>query len=229
MEISVRPAEAADAEDLADLHHLVWPRDRVDPDRFQRLLAGDSHRAHIALDPLGVVGYADGFATESQQDRPRWELDLLAVHPRARRRGIGTELVVEQINTARRAGARSIRALVRLSNRGGHRTFARAGMTPDLTVYHLYTAPLGDDQSPKLPRASRLLEVETLTYDGLWLEGAITSEVIVSLLKHAAPDGDRLVGMLIDPHQIAGDDAEKMVAMTFVGAFQWYSLDFDSG
>lgn len=222
MEFSIRKAHPGDAAEIAELHHLVWPREMVDPNQVNSLLAEESHTAYLAFDPLGLVGYADGFQTRAQDQAPRWELDLLAVHPRARRRGIAIALIKEQISGARQNEIDQIRALVKLNNRGAHRAFASAGFEPSPSVLHLYTAAIDENWDPKLPSACHLVDVTTFTYSGVWLEGCLDSETILSVLEAQAAESPRMLGVLIDPHQVDPDASERMVRLTFGGAHQWY-------
>jgi [ribosomal protein S18]-alanine N-acetyltransferase len=108
----VRPATVADVDAMMGLaSHAVtashWPRQR-----YVDLFGSGSRRQALVIEENAVV---QGFLAAGSVGED-WEIENLAVAGMARRRGLGTRLLGEFLNLARRAGARLVYLEVRESN-----------------------------------------------------------------------------------------------------------------
>ena len=144
----------------------------------------------LALAADTVVGFVHAFQIQSLE-ATTWQIDLLAVHPNWRRRGIATELLRRAILTTP-ADTVTGRALVAVRNVGSAKAFERVGFKSDGAAERLLArdVPSPSAKPPTLPDnaalqrlderswafsqyGARLVfnEVHTLLYNGLWVAG----------------------------------------------------------
>jgi len=110
--IAVRRATAADLEDLVplfDAYRRFYGR-AGDPEAARRFLRDRLERAEsvvfIARDELGAAGFTQLYPSYSSVALGRiFVLNDLYVVPRARRRGVGRDLITAAVDYARAAGA----------------------------------------------------------------------------------------------------------------------------
>lgn len=93
MPIILRLATRDDAPNIAALKRRVWPDENADLVRIAKALSDPAHTVLIAVHGELVVGFAHAFVTHSAQGAMRWEVDLLAVYPDYRGRGLGVRLL----------------------------------------------------------------------------------------------------------------------------------------
>ena len=117
----VRPARLADVDAMMVLASQAvtasqWPRER-----YVDLFASDSRRKAWVIEENAVVrGFlAAGSAGEE------WEIENLTITEAARRQGLGTRLLGELVDTARRAGAQRVFLEVRESNRAARALYEK--------------------------------------------------------------------------------------------------------
>ena len=123
----IRPFDGSldDAEGLLGVEKATFNESPYTAKQVQAMLGGDAQRAWLAIGGDQVIGFIVAFVTKGLRG-PRWEIDLLAVHPDWTRRGLATRL----IGTAATHGACvavKARAVVSTENSGSGRAFARAG------------------------------------------------------------------------------------------------------
>ncbi len=149
---------------------------------------------------------------------PRWEIDLLAVRSTARGMGIGRALIEAAVSLAP-AEAQLARALVRMDNTAAERTFTTAGFAASEARVTLYTATPQALQ----PQVSAVyaIQVETLTYSGLWLERAITGETLRAARNTAAEQSLDVVGVLTPACDITEEDCHE-AGFTQVAEYRWW-------
>lgn len=213
MPVSLRLATEADVPALAALKRCVWPVEDADPARIASALADEAHSALLAVHEQTVVGLLDGFVTRSASETSRWEVDLLAVHPAYRGRGLGARLLLASARVARQRGATSVRGLVQLANVASQRTFARCAYQCQQTLCTLYVS----SRRASWPQAARVIAVNTFNYAGLWLEGALKAAPI------CLPDGAwELAGAVIPADHAEDCRILETLDFAIIGQYQWW-------
>jgi ribosomal protein S18 acetylase RimI-like enzyme len=148
-----------DAEGLLAVERSSFDECPYDAEELRVMLTQGTQRAWLAIADGSVVGFVIGFPTRGLQGL-RWEIDLLAVLPKWRGRGLATRL----IRAASGYGmgvARQARAAVATDNRSSERAFHRAGFQSEPEVCDLLTyrtdglvpgrgVPLQHDLSPEV-------------------------------------------------------------------------------
>jgi len=145
------PSEAQTREVLS-IERTCFGESALSPHQAMALFARREQRLYLAELPQGqVVGFCSCFLLAGEQGR-RLEIDLLAVLPGGRGRGIGTALVTTAKQAASDEGIGAVRAVVRVGNRASEGAFERAGLTPSQARYQLlvYT-PVGAQPVLYLP------------------------------------------------------------------------------
>lgn len=173
----------------------------------------------LAEDAGRVVGFMHAFLTQGGQGMT-WELDLLAVHPDWRRRGIATQLVRRATASAPPQAVRG-RALIAPRNIPSAGAFANAGFVTDSAPHAIFEYDVGQDD-PAAPaelaevkltqtgwrswNASvardtiTLNEVHTFLYAGLWADGVAGQTpglLLQAALAHARRRALDIVGAVI--------------------------------
>jgi ribosomal protein S18 acetylase RimI-like enzyme len=115
----------ADAEGLLSVEKVTFKESPYTTTQVQAMLSSGTQRAWLALAGDQVIGFVVAFSTHGLRG-PRWEIDLLAVHPDWTRRGLATCLL-EAAATHGATVAGKARAVVSTENYGSGRAFARAG------------------------------------------------------------------------------------------------------
>ncbi|MFQ3568682.1 MAG: GNAT family N-acetyltransferase [Aggregatilineales bacterium] len=172
MSFTMRLATAFDAAEIAQLLQDVWPHHTVDEAQIARVIP--QHEACLIALDRRIVGLCDAFITASSEGIPRWEIDLLAVHPSARRQGIASRLLERSLHIGGDQGCAQARALVRVMNTSAERVFFKAGLCSQLQTFNLMTASPFDHRACNAPRHAYFLPVNTLLYSGIWIEGVIS-------------------------------------------------------
>ncbi len=178
-------AAAQDAAAVSTVHSAAWPDERIPPDRIAARLEDPNRVTHLmyALSTAGTLGlatagYVDGFLTVAADGLRRWEVDLLAVHPDFRGQGFAQALIAASLEAAATHGAQAARAFVRPDNAAALSAFQRCGFAVQPGVCTIFVADGTDGtgaQSAADPGGAHWVPVRTLSYDGLWLEGALTA------------------------------------------------------
>jgi ribosomal-protein-alanine acetyltransferase len=75
---------------------------------------------------------------------PEWEIENVAVAPDARRRGLGSQLVREFLDTANQRGAESVFLEVRESNRAARALYEKGGFSETGRRKSYYSGPPED-------------------------------------------------------------------------------------
>lgn len=120
-----------DAQGILAIDRATFNDCPYSPEQIVRLLTGGEQRAWVAQVDGDIAGFVTALPTRTLQAES-WEVDLLAVHPRHRRRGIGTALIRQAAKGARRA-----RAVVAVKNHASRRAFEAAGFRPMPDPRHL--------------------------------------------------------------------------------------------
>jgi ribosomal protein S18 acetylase RimI-like enzyme len=221
--LTIRWAGVADAPELAQLKRAVWPDDKPDPALIARVFS-DTDRCTLVAHEDGVMaGFVDVFVTVSSEGVTRWEIDLLAVHPRRRGRGIGQMLTRAVCEEGAKRGIALARALTHIQNTGVHRTFGACGFATDHRVYGLYIASgILDGAVTALPTGLHLFPVATLNYCGLWLEGVVNAAGLIYAGRVRALYGWDLAGAVIPEDDTEATHAALRIGYEQVGLYYWW-------
>jgi ribosomal protein S18 acetylase RimI-like enzyme len=140
----VRPFDGSlhDAEGILAVERATFDESPYTPHEVARLLTGGAHAAWVAATGDTIAGFVIAFPTHGLAG-PRWEVDLLAVRPAWRGRGLATRL----IRAACAHGARIApvaRAVVATDNHASLRAFQHAGFQPAVHRSELFIMRLTD-------------------------------------------------------------------------------------
>jgi ribosomal protein S18 acetylase RimI-like enzyme len=139
-----------DAEGMIEVDRATFGDCLYTPEYILSLESDPGQYAWVAEEDGQVVGFVSAFATHSLATG-RWEVDELAVHPKAQGRGIGTALVICAVESgSRQAGLSQARALVAVDNDASARVFHKCGFAPVATVHLLLYSVAG--REPRLWR-----------------------------------------------------------------------------
>lgn len=125
-----------DAEGLLAVEKETFAESPCNVDEVIHLLTSGEQRAWLALEDGEVAGFVMAFPTYTLHGR-RWEVDLIAVQPASRGRGIATELIKAAVEGAGGHSLDIARAAVATGNPVSQQAFTKAGFTPDETARNL--------------------------------------------------------------------------------------------
>jgi GNAT superfamily N-acetyltransferase len=222
VDISILLACEPQSAALNAIKTAVWPDEASAPERIRRILAHPAHSVQIAVTAEGqAVGFVDGFLTQAANGQPRWEVDLLAVHPAFQGRKIGQTLIAASVAAGQARGAQSARALVQVTNPASAGAFRRCAFACDGRVYQLMIAGPADQPTPADSTAA-LIAVETLNYSGLWLEEPHTAATLAAGRWWCAHQRGELVGAVIAAENPAALTAAAL-GYAPVARFHWWT------
>jgi len=193
------------------------------PERIAIVLRDPAHITLIAVLDGQALGFVDGFLTFAANGTSRWEIDLLAVHPRSQGQGMATRLVEASTDAGRKASARLARGLVGVENIPSQRTFARCGYTLEPELQALYIS--STSAKAPVPEAAHLIPVSTLNYVGAWVEGTLSPESFAAGQAIHAQNNWDVVGAVIPLSEPASIWAAQAAGYTLVGYYRWWQLD----
>ncbi len=221
LDVTLRLAAADDAPALADLIRCVWPEEDPSPSTIVGALSAPDHATYVAIAEGRVVGMCDGFLTVDAAGVRRWEVDLLAVHPDRRGRGLGARLIAASSAAGQARGATCARGLIALANTPSQRAFQRNGYQADPIVRDLYVCRALAGEGPSLPTDAFLTPVHTLTYRGGWIEGRATEQALRAAQALGAARGWDCVGVLLAADEDLRSPATAL-GFAHVGAYRWW-------
>lgn len=170
--INLRAARPGDGQAAAQVIMESWHDNTADPAHIARVIRDTARVTLLAEQDRAVLGFVDSFLTLAADGTPRWEVDLLGVRPAARGRQIARQLVSAAVEAGRAQGAMLARALIRRDNPASQRVFAACGFGEQAQRQILYLADGEAGPRQHITHGCWLLPVVTLTYRGLWIEGA---------------------------------------------------------
>lgn len=192
--------------------------------RVRRVL-GAGH-TFLAKADGNIVGFASSFVTPDEHGNARFELDLLGVAPSWQGRGIGARLGERSLHEADETGAATIRALVRRDNMSMRRLCIRLGFRRSEAVHQLWASKTGRPANNcERYSGARIIPVDTLTYGGYWLEGALSQGAIDearTMLWHQ-PDR-RVAGAVVPEYDRRAIDLLRANSFDRMGEFLWWTL-----
>jgi GNAT superfamily N-acetyltransferase len=225
MTLEIRLAAKCDVPEVVRIKQSVWPGEVSNPDYITAVLERSDHETLVAVLDGRVAGFVDSFLTVSASRQPRWEVDLLAVHPSYQGRGLAARLVSASTAAGRRLGASVARGLVGIHNSASQRTFARCGYSTDCEVYHLYVSTSGSNRNPEFMGHVHAIQVLTLNYCGLWLEGYLTEAACAAAEGIRIREQRDVVGAVLSAANQAQIQVARNMGFVCVGDYQWWQLD----
>ena len=211
----IRPATPSDAASIVAVAASVWPDEPLDVTAIQHWIATTKRGTSVAVLDGDVVGFVDGFLTQTEHGQPRWEVDLLAVSSEAQGYGIGRRLVGTSVEAGIAAVGMTARGLIRSGNVASERVFAASGFKVGYRTLQLCV-----DDTLMLPVEAgsvHVVPVRTFRYEGVWLE-AVTPNALATLRI----GGSGVTGALIpvdDHHALA---AAEEVGLQPGGEFRFW-------
>lgn len=220
MVLGFRAATGADAPAISDVMTACWPDDTADSGRIARLLHADTgHYASVALADGGIVGFVSGFPTTARTGQRRWEVDLLAVLPAFRSRGVARSMIKHNLQAARRANAVLARGLVHVDNPASQRAFAACGFAAQAALVHL-TLSSQPANSARVHSDGWLLAVETFGYRGIWLEGDFSPAAFLAARQERDSRGYDIAGAVVPA---AAMQTAFSSGFRCVGDYHWWT------
>ena len=224
MSIQIRRAVADDAPSIAMISRASLDTE-MDEARLRHLLLLMRGFTFVAVSSNGVVGFADYFLTVSPDGEIRLELDLLAAHPTARGKGIGRRLVRAGIEQAERLGVSILRALAAADNAAMQGLSGALGFRRSAESFFLFTAaPLPASFRHQHDIQACLVPVETLTYTGIWIEGAVSQAAIDNALFIAHARRLTTVGAAVSSQDAAACALLRANHFNCRGRYDWWSF-----
>jgi N-acetylglutamate synthase-like GNAT family acetyltransferase len=219
----IRQASHTDLTAIVQIMHLAWPDSAVNGSRITGILENRNHKTHVAVEYENVAGFVDGFITTSHDGVLRWEVDLLAVHPDYRGRGIGCQLIAASSREGRERSAALCRALVRTDNRKAALAFSQCKYTSDLRTYGLYVnAELVSQSITASTEGAHLIAVETLSYCGVWVEGALSEAGFAAANRVCIERQLDACGAVIPVEQNDLISAAQSTGYALIGQYNWW-------
>jgi ribosomal protein S18 acetylase RimI-like enzyme len=216
----MRQAVQADTPTLAQLIRETGLDDTPDIEWIARVI-GSTTRATLleTADDGAPIGFVDAFMTVSAEGVPRWEVDLIGVHPGYRGRGVAQRLIAASVEAGRGQGAQGLRALIHVDNGASAGAFRRVGFVPVISAHELYVSDTPLDTTPTtLACPAHLIPVCTLTYSGVWIENDHSPQSLRSALAIRAKYGWFIAGVLLPT------GSPKPEAFARVGEYRWWTL-----
>lgn len=191
-----------------------------DPARIARLIS--QHSTLVAEQVRVTAGFVDTFVTVALDGLVRWEVDLLGVDPQWQNQGIARQLVLASLREALLLDLRYARALIRMDNYPSQRAFAWCGFAPQSIPSVLYVGEPVDAPAPSLPDDARLVNVETFTYSGVWIEGALSAATFQAARASIFQRGHTTAGAVIRQDDSLAIEAAERAGFVPVGEFDWW-------
>lgn len=223
MVFDFRAALPTDANAIAALKKAVWPDEDSDPFIITQAILDHHHSGVVVCQNSDLIGFVDGFLSISPAGEPRWEVDLLAIHPDYRGARLAEQLVRANHQAGREKGAQFSRALIRINNIASQRTFQRCGFHFDGALQRLFVRAAENNVSQSLPKLpDELIPVKTYNYQGVWLEGNINSELVAAAQTVCASRGLHIMGAVISEDQPEMIQVVDQAKFHFVAQYQWW-------
>ena len=224
MTVEIRAATCADGLAIARIGRQALGEDIAhESPRVQRILREEL--TFVATCAGEVLGFVSNFLTRSAGGASRLELDLLGVAAEARGRGIGSQLVGHSLARARQSEARCLRTLVASGNLAMQRICMKHQFTRSDETYGLYVAearPPGAGAAAD--HGGHLVQVDTLAYSGIWLEGAVSAAVVEAGFAQAARSDLTRVGAVIPKSDARTAALLRARRFEAIGDYHWWTI-----
>jgi len=227
--LELRRATPADAPDIAHLMQIVWPDDTASASAIASLIEAGDRCTLLVVDGRRLAGFCDAFATTAGDGATRWEIDLLAVHPAFRGRGLARSLIHAATVEGRERGLAYARGLVRTDNQPVRRAFAAAGYAASTQAQRLYvlTAPPTADETAN--DTGNIISVRTFAYYGVWIEGEINGQTVAAAARACARNGGWIIGAVIPAEATGAMAAAERHGFSPIGDYHWWEQSITTG
>jgi GNAT superfamily N-acetyltransferase len=195
----LRLASPRDSSSVSQLISLCL-NDPHEESQVSLVLSSPDHITYVVETAGEVIGFADSFITQSHDGTLRLELDLLAVHPAHRGRGLAARLIDGCTQQAFAHGVQQARGLVARTNTASQHAFTKAGYNLHADIQALNILP-SVALSP-LHNLAHLIRVSTLTYQGYWLESPDLVKLSTYLAEASPVPSHWRLGMVISQAQL---------------------------
>lgn len=215
----MRLAVQTDAPALAQLIRETGLDDTPNSEWIATVIGSTSRTTLLETAGDGTpIGFVDAFMTVSADGVPRWEVDLIGVHPDYRGRGIAQRLITASVEAGREQGAQVVRALIHLDNGASAGAFRRVGFISAPSTRELYVSDTPPDETlAALACAAHLIPVCTLTYSGVWIENDHSPQSLRAARAIRSKYGWFIAGALLP------SGAPKPEAFARVGEYRWWT------
>lgn len=155
-------------------------------DMYIKHINSEEYSIICAVKNKEIVGVVSGFTSISLDEKKRWEVDLLAVKKEHQGKGIGTLLVKESLKVGEKQGVDFARALVAIDNYGSQNAFKKSNFQKDKYIYNLQLwKPEEIKTYIKKDEKIKYLQMDTLSYRGLWIENLFYVDMNEQRFKEA--------------------------------------------
>lgn len=137
--VQVRTANQDDRPSIVQIEQLSATAAHWPESNYEKALAQDERLVLVAAEDSEVLGFL--IANRATEE---WELENIAVSPKARRRGIGRALMRVLIEEVEQAGASEIRQEIRLSNQAAQQLGRSMGFSQQGRRPNYYREPTED-------------------------------------------------------------------------------------
>ncbi|MDH3425316.1 MAG: ribosomal protein S18-alanine N-acetyltransferase [Acidimicrobiia bacterium] len=122
--MNIRPMVASDIGEVVQLENKIYPQPWSER-AFEDELSHTDGNYMVVESDAGIVGYAGMFVTDEEA-----HITTVAVVDELRGQGLGTRLILQLVDLARRSGVGSLTLEVRLSNYAARDIYRRFGFVP---------------------------------------------------------------------------------------------------
>jgi GNAT superfamily N-acetyltransferase len=186
----------------------------LNQDYCRLLLASREYIVRVADAGDDILGLVGGFVSSTTGAVRRWEVDLLAVRSHEQNAGLGTKLLVAAWDDAEANQVKFARGLTKIGN----------GTVFDMIQW----TPANFDAGSTSRSMISLLPVETLIYQGVWIEGLDNVMVSDDDRENAVKAGRAMALSENRDHATAVVPADKPLSANvmsdgvMVGQYQWW-------
>lgn len=219
--MTIRRALSQDAPYVADIIAQAFGENPPNPAHIASVIQ-QHNDVWVAEGDGEAVGFVSCFQTLGKAGQLRWEVDLLAVAPKARGQQLATQLIKTCLQNV--PSNAMPRAFIRIDNIASQISFERAGFwQTDMTCNLLVWEPTINEKTPPKTEA-HCVSVETLSYRGIWLENlgdldANAQQKSITHARHIAAQESRdTVGAMLDERVSLPD-----IGQTLIGQYQLWT------
>jgi len=224
MKVEIRRARVADAKAITDIIQLAF-QDEADLLQVQNQLILSNTIIDVAVTNGQVVGFVENFVTRSATNELRLELDLLAVHPSQHGNGVGRKLIESTIELTQQLKLDYLRALIATHNAPIQHLCDGYEFIQDEHESGLYISHSGGEDNDYCTNVeSHLIQVNTLTYDGLWLEGHLSPMAISNAKTIVSQRHLDIIGVVFPKKDVKGIQLLTDNAFQYVGDYHRWTL-----